>query len=153
MRRCVFACLVVVLALSCLPTSQARDARPAAAPVVHCTPKRPCIHVFRVRSSTSGDSHVSWDSRVRFTRPNLAISVAYSPRLEFDQDIRSAPINDCGIHFWLNGRFNGVATRCGDGRLPLHVQIANVHQEPLRIVLSYWVPRLRPLGLAARPDR
>jgi hypothetical protein len=146
MQRKALTCLGVVLALSCLPASQARDRRSAIAPVIHCTPSRPCIHVFRIQSSTSGQSHVAWNSRPRFSRPNLAISVTYTPRLPFDQEIRTAPINDCGIHFWLNGRFNGVATRCGDGRLPLHVQIANVHNQPLRIVLSYWSSRPRPLG-------
>lgn len=153
MQRRVYACLTVVLALSCLPASQARDRPQVAAPVVHCTPLRHCIHVFRVPESTSGNSRVVWNSRIRFARPNLAISVSYSPHLDFDSDIRTAPMNDCGIHFWLNGRFNGVATRCGDGRLPLHVQVANVHQTPLRLVLSYWAARPRPLGLASRIDR
>jgi hypothetical protein len=142
MRRALLLSLAAVGALSWLPASQADDSAPVALPPVrHCTQAHPCIHVFRVGPSTSGTSHVVWNSRPRFTRPNLAISVSFTPRLTFDQDLRTAPMADCGVHFWLNGRFNGVATRCGDGRLPLHVQIANVHNRPLRLVLRYWTSR------------
>jgi hypothetical protein len=129
-------------ALTWLPASQADDPVPIALPPVrHCTQAHPCIHVFRIGPSTSTSSHVVWNSRPRFTAPNLAVSVSYTPQLSFDQDLRTASMNDCGVHFWLNGRFNGVATRCGDGRLPLHVQIANVHNRPLRVVLRYWTSR------------
>jgi hypothetical protein len=151
MQRRVFACLIVVLALSCLPVSQAEER--AAPPVVHCTPTRHCIHVFRVGPSTSTNSHAAWDSRIRFRSANLAISLTYSPQLESDPDLRRASIADCGIHFWLNGRFNGVATRCGDGRLPLHLQIANVHRKPLRVVVSYWESRIDARGLASARRR
>jgi hypothetical protein len=153
MQRILLVSLTVVVALSCLPASQAREQRSAVVPRIHCPQWRPCIHVFRIQSATSGNSHVGWNSRPRFPQPNLALSVTYTPKLSYDQEIRTAPINDCGIHFWLNGRFNGVATRCGDGRLPLHVQIANVHNAPLRIVLSYWTSRPRPLGPASAAKR
>jgi hypothetical protein len=148
MPRKLLACLVVVAAFSSLPASQARD-RVSPPVVVHCTVHRHCLHVFRVGPSTSATRHVAWDSRPRFTRPNVAISLSYSPQLASDQDVRTAPINDCGIHFWLNGRFNGVATRCGDGRLPLHVQIANVNNQPLRIVFHYWASLYQPTVLPA----
>ncbi|HEX4720613.1 MAG TPA: hypothetical protein VH300_18985 [Thermoleophilaceae bacterium] len=149
MPRLVLVSLTVVVALSFLPASQARDQAKAVPRTAPCTPSRPCIHVFRVRSSTSGNSHVAWDSRPRFAQPNLGVSVRYTPQLPSDQDVRTAPISDCGVHFWLNGRFNGVATRCGDGPLPLHVQIANVHNKPLRVVLTYWAARPRPLNVAS----
>src|SRR5436190_24030349 len=149
MHRRVCACLTLVLALSCLPASQAYET--AAPRVIHCTPKRHCIHVFRVGPSTSTSRHVAWDSRIRFRSPNLAVSLTYSPQLESDSDLRTAPMNGCGVHFWLNGRFNGVATRCGDGRLPLHVQIANVRSKPLRVVLKYWASRyVLPAAPSAR---
>jgi hypothetical protein len=151
MQRRVFACLMIVLGLSCLPASQAEER--AAPPVVHCTPTRHCIHVFRVGPSTSTSSHVAWNSRIRFRSPNLAISVNYSPQLDSDTDLRTASMNGCGVHFWLNGRFNGVATRCGDGRLPLDVQIANVHGKPLRVVFSYWESRSNVRGLASAHGR
>jgi len=151
MQGRVFACLTLVLALGCLPASQA-DER-AAPPVVRCTPHRHCIHVFRIGPSTSASSHVAWDSRIRFRSANLAISLTYSPQLQSDSDLRRASIADCGVHFWLNGRFNGVATRCGDGRQPLHLQIANVHRKPLRVVVSYWESRINVRGLASARGR
>jgi hypothetical protein len=152
MRRALPLSLLAALALSWLPPSQADDSPPIALPPVrHCTQAHPCIHVFRVGPSTSTTSHVAWNSRPRFTRANLGISVSYTPQLTFDQELQSAPMSDCGVHFWLNGRFNGVATRCGDGRLPLHVQIANVHNRPLRVVLRYWTSRhVLPAPAAAR---
>jgi hypothetical protein len=83
---------------------------------------------------------VSWDSKQLFPVGPLAINLNYSPQLPDDTFLRTDPIGECGVHYVLPARFTGVATRCGDGRRPLHFQFANVSRKHLRIGVTYWVP-------------
>ncbi len=109
---------------------------PTACPQAH-----PCHHVLHVGPSTSPTSHASWDSAQLFAEVPIAVVVNYSPQLPYDTGMRTEPIASCGLHFWVNGRFNGVATRCGPGLAPLHVQVANVYRRHLRVGITYWVPQ------------
>jgi hypothetical protein len=106
-----------------------------------CTPTHRCHHVFHVGTSTSPDRHVSWDSKQLFPIGPIAVNITYSPKLPIDTGLRIDPIGACGLHFVLPGRFTGVATRCGPGLLPLHVQVANVNRKHLRVGVTYWVPQ------------
>jgi hypothetical protein len=105
-----------------------------------CTATHRCHHVFHVGTSTSSTAHVAWDSKELFPQTPIAVVVAWSPELPTDSGLRIEPIGDCGLHFVLPARFTGVATRCGKGRLPLHVQFANVNRRHLRVGVTYWVP-------------
>ena len=105
-----------------------------------CTPTHRCHHVFHLGTSSSPTRHVSWDSRQLFPVGPLAINLNYSPHLPNDGFLRTDPIGECGLHYVLPARFTGVATRCGDGRRPVHFQFANVSPKHLRIGVTYWVP-------------
>jgi hypothetical protein len=107
----------------------------------HCTPLHRCHHVFHVGPSTSSTAHVAWDSRERYPLGPIAVAVNYSPKFPTDAGISVSPIGECGSHFVLPARFTGVATRCGPGLQPLHVQFANVNVKHLRIGVTYWVPQ------------
>jgi hypothetical protein len=114
-------------------------ATPATPP---CPENHRCHHVLHVGTVGSDTAHVAWDSKELFQKGAISIGINYSPKLPIDTGIRITPVGDCGIHFVLPARFTGFATRCGDGRLPLHVQIANVTQKHLRLGVTYWTPGL-----------
>jgi hypothetical protein len=105
-----------------------------------CTPAHRCHHVLHVGTVGSPTAHVAWDSKQRFAAGPLAIGITYSPKLPTDIGIRITPVGECGSNFVLPARFTGFATRCGSGRLPLHVQVANVTTKHLRVGVTYWVP-------------
>jgi hypothetical protein len=105
-----------------------------------CTQAHPCHHVLHVGPSTSRTAHVSWDSKQLFAAPQIAIVVRYKPKRRYDAPLQAQPIGDCGLHFVVFARFTGFASRCGDGLLPLHVQVANVTTRRLRVRITYWVP-------------
>ena len=105
-----------------------------------CTPAHQCHHVLHAGPSGSSTAHASWDSKERFTEGPLAVTLNYSPRLEGDAALRIRPVGDCAQFFVVPARFTGFASRCGEGLLPLHVQVANVHRRHLRIGVTYWVP-------------
>ena len=70
----------------------------------------------------------------------LAVAVNYSPHLDSDQALRTQPVGECATNFVLPARFTGFVSRCGKGRLPLHMQFANVTLKHLRIGVTYWTP-------------
>jgi hypothetical protein len=105
-----------------------------------CTPDHRCHHVLHVGPVGSPTAHVAWDSKERFPVGPIAVGINYSPKLPIDTGIRTSPVGDCGIHFVLRARFTGFANRCGKGKLPLHVQVANVTTKHLRVGVTYWVP-------------
>ena len=109
----------------------------------NCPEQHPCHHVFHVGPSTSSTAHVAWDSNELFPERPIAVGINWSPKLPTDPAVRIDPITECGVHFVLATRFTGVATRCGKGQLPLHVQIANVNRRHLRVGVTYWVPAPR----------
>jgi hypothetical protein len=113
-------------------------AAPATAPP--CPQNHRCHHVVHVGPTGSDTGHVAWDSKELFRPGPIAIGINYSPKLPNDAGIRIDPIGQCGIHFVLPARFTGFATRCGKGRLPLHVQVANVTLKHVRVGVTYWTP-------------
>jgi hypothetical protein len=105
-----------------------------------CTQEHRCHHVLHVGTSTSTSAHAAWDSKELFPAGPVVVGINYSPKLPNDAGVRIDPIAECGIHFVLPARFTGVATRCGSGLQPLHVQVANVNRRHLRVGVTYWVP-------------
>src|SRR3954447_12642419 len=106
----------------------------------NCSPTHRCHHVLHVGTNGSPTAHVAWDSKERFPEGPIAVGINYSPKLPIDSGLRIEPIAQCGTHFVLPARFTGVATRCGPGLEPLHVQVANVNDKHLRVGVTYWVP-------------
>jgi hypothetical protein len=91
-------------------------------------------------ATSPSDSHASFDSKQLFPAGPIAVGINYSPKLPGDTGLRTAAVGDCAVHFVLQARFTGFATRCGKGLLPLHVQVANVNNKHLRVGVTYWVP-------------
>jgi hypothetical protein len=83
---------------------------------------------------------VAWDSEERFPEGPLAVGINYSPKLPNDSGLSIEPIAQCGTHVVVPARFTAVATRCGPGLRPLHVQVANISNKHLRVGVTYWVP-------------
>jgi hypothetical protein len=136
-QRNRFALLTTAgIAFALLP-AQAASPKQTSLP---CPEAHRCHHVFHVLPATTGNNRVAWDSKQLFPPGPIGVSVAYSPHLYFDGPLREEPIGDCGLHFWVPGRFTGVATRCGDGSIPLHVQVANVYKKHLRVGVTFWTP-------------
>jgi hypothetical protein len=105
-----------------------------------CTPTHRCHHVLHLGPTGTRTAHASWDSDQRFRPGPLAVAINYSPHLATDQGVHTQPIGDCSTHFVLPARFTGFVSRCGTGKLPLHVQFANVTLKHLRIGVTYWTP-------------
>jgi len=105
-----------------------------------CTPTHRCHHVLHVGPTGSRTGHAAWDSKQLFREGPISVGLSYSPKLPTDTGIRITPVGDCGVNFILPARFTGFANRCGNGLLPLHVQVANVTLKHLRVGVTYWVP-------------
>ena len=105
-----------------------------------CTTEHRCHHVLHVGPTGSRTGHVAWDSKEVFPVGPISVGINYSPKLATDAGIRITPVGECGVNFVLPARFTGFANRCGDGMLPLHVQVANVTRKHLRVGVTYWVP-------------
>jgi hypothetical protein len=98
--------------------------------------------VLHVGTTGSPTGHVAWDSPQLFRPGPISVGINYSPKFPADLGIRIEPVGECGVHFVLPARFTGFATRCGKGKLPFHVQVANTTLKHLRVGVTYWVPGL-----------